>query len=63
MKDSKEFAEENILFEGNSEYQDVMVFQSVTYGKVLVLENVIQLTEKGGCAYHEMIAHLPLLLP
>jgi len=51
---------EKILVEGKSEYQDLMVFQSVTYGKALVLDGVIQLTEKDECAYQEMITHLPL---
>ncbi|XP_054808143.1 spermidine synthase [Prosopis cineraria] len=51
---------EKILFKGKSDYQDVMVFQSSTYGKVLVLDGVIQLTERDECAYQEMIAHLPL---
>ncbi|XP_023536704.1 spermidine synthase 1-like [Cucurbita pepo subsp. pepo] len=51
---------EKILFRGNSDYQDVMVFQSSTYGKVLVLDGVIQLTERDECAYQETIAHLPL---
>ncbi|KAF3945471.1 hypothetical protein ACB098_03G150800 [Castanea mollissima] len=51
---------EKILFQGNSEYQKVMVFQSSTYGKVLVLDGVIQLTERDECAYQEMIVHLPL---
>ncbi|KAL8121215.1 hypothetical protein AgCh_018098 [Apium graveolens] len=37
-----------------------MVFQSATYGKVLVLDGVIQLTERDECAYQEMITHLPL---
>ncbi|KAF7829371.1 spermidine synthase 1 [Senna tora] len=51
---------ENILFQGNSDFQNVMVFQSSTYGKVLVLDGVIQLTERDECAYQEMITHLPL---
>ncbi|KAL2569126.1 hypothetical protein AAZV13_18G109600 [Glycine max] len=51
---------EKILFQGKSEYQNVMVFQSSTYGKVLVLDGVIQLTERDECAYQEMITHLPL---
>ncbi|XP_021891932.1 spermidine synthase-like [Carica papaya] len=51
---------EKILFQGRSEYQDVMVFQSSTYGKVLVLDGVIQLTERDECSYQEMITHLPL---
>nr|DAD34625.1 TPA_asm: hypothetical protein HUJ06_005265 [Nelumbo nucifera] len=51
---------EKILFQGKSEYQNVMIFQSSTYGKVLVLDGVIQLTERDECAYQEMITHLPL---
>lgn len=34
--------------------------QSSSYGKVLVLDGIVQLTEKDECAYQEMIAHLPL---
>ncbi|CAH9071245.1 unnamed protein product [Cuscuta europaea] len=51
---------EKILFQGKSDYQNLMVFQSATYGKVLVLDGVIQLTERDECAYQEMITHLPL---
>ncbi|KAM7269560.1 hypothetical protein ACFE04_025057 [Oxalis oulophora] len=51
---------EKVLFKGKSDYQDVMVFQSATYGKVLILDGVIQLTERDECAYQEMITHLPL---
>ncbi|XVF16454.1 hypothetical protein REPUB_Repub10bG0032000 [Reevesia pubescens] len=51
---------EKILFQGKSDYQNVLVFQSATYGKVLVLDGVIQLTERDECAYQEMITHLPL---
>lgn len=36
------------------------MFQSATYGKVLVLDGVIQITERDECAYQEMITHLPL---
>jgi spermidine synthase len=38
----------------------VLVFQSSSYGKVLVLDGVIQVTEKDEMAYQEMIAHIPL---
>lgn len=51
---------EKILFQGKSKYQDVLVFQSSTYGKVLVLDGVIQVTDRDECAYQEMITHLPL---
>lgn len=51
---------EEILFKGKSEFQEVLVFKSASYGKVLVLDGIVQLTEKDECAYQEMIAHLPL---
>ncbi|KAK4838605.1 hypothetical protein QYF36_015018 [Acer negundo] len=50
----------NILFKGKSEYQEVLVFESEAYGNVLVLDGIVQLTEKDECAYQEMITHLPL---
>ncbi|KAJ9552951.1 hypothetical protein OSB04_016996 [Centaurea solstitialis] len=34
--------------------------RSASYGKVLVLDGILQLSEKDECAYQEMIAHLPL---
>ena len=49
-----------VLFKGKSDFQDVMVFQSQTYGKVLILDGVIQCTERDEFSYQEMIAHLPL---
>ncbi|XP_057950438.1 spermine synthase isoform X2 [Malania oleifera] len=51
---------ENILYKRRSEYQEILVFESSAYGKVLVLDGIVQLTEKDECAYQEMIAHLPL---
>ncbi|PWZ20479.1 Spermine synthase [Zea mays] len=51
---------ENILYQGKSPYQEVLVFESSTYGKVLVLDGIVQLTDKDECGYQEMITHLPL---
>ncbi|KAL4557012.1 hypothetical protein LXL04_035182 [Taraxacum kok-saghyz] len=51
---------QRILFKEKSEYQEVLVFESLTYGKVLVLDGILQLTERDEFAYQEMIAHLPL---
>ncbi|KAM3274585.1 hypothetical protein ACQJBY_043565 [Aegilops geniculata] len=51
---------EKILFQGKSPYQEVLIFESLTYGKVLVLDGIVQLTDKDECAYQEMITHLPL---
>jgi len=51
---------EEILFQGKSKYQDILVFQSKSYGRVLVLDGVIQITERDEFSYQEMMAHLPL---
>lgn len=36
------------------------MLKSKTWGKVLVLDGVIQLTERDEFSYHESMAHLPL---
>ncbi|KAL4223263.1 Mannan-binding lectin serine protease [Mactra antiquata] len=51
---------DKILFEEKSNYQDIIVFKSTTFGNVLVLDGCIQCTERDECCYQEMIAHLPL---
>ncbi|GAQ81179.1 spermidine synthase [Klebsormidium nitens] len=51
---------DKILFEDRSDFQDVVVFESSTWGRVLVLDGVIQLTQRDEASYQEMIAHLPL---
>ncbi|KAH3662404.1 hypothetical protein OGAPHI_005656 [Ogataea philodendri] len=49
-----------VLYSKKSKYQDVLVFESSNYGNVLVLDGVIQATERDEFAYQEMIAHLAL---
>uniref|UniRef100_A0AAY4BPL5 Spermidine synthase n=1 Tax=Denticeps clupeoides TaxID=299321 RepID=A0AAY4BPL5_9TELE len=51
---------EEVLYHQKSQFQDVMVFKSKTYGNVLVLDGVIQCTERDEFSYQEMIANLPL---
>ncbi|ORX83761.1 spermidine synthase-like protein [Basidiobolus meristosporus CBS 931.73] len=50
-----------VLHHEKSLYQDVLVFQSKNYGNVLVLDGVIQATERDEFSYQEMITHLPLM--
>lgn len=51
---------DEILHHSQSDFQDILLFRSKTYGVVLVLDGVIQCTERDEFAYQEMIAHLPL---
>lgn len=50
----------NVLDHHRSDFQDILVFESANHGKVLVLDGVIQVTERDEHAYQEMIAHIPL---
>lgn len=51
---------EDILFEGKSDYQNVVVFKSKNYGNVLALDGVIQCTERDEFSYQEMLTHIPM---
>ncbi|KAB1268396.1 Spermidine synthase [Camelus dromedarius] len=51
---------EQLLHHQRSRYQDILVFRSKSYGNVLVLDGVIQCTERDEFSYQEMIANLPL---
>lgn len=49
-----------VLLHKKTDFQDLLVFESATWGKVLVLDGVIQITERDEMSYQEMMAHLPL---
>lgn len=49
-----------VLHHEKSKYQDVLIFESETYGTVLVLDNAIQVTERDEFSYQEMITHLAM---
>ncbi|MGH7154480.1 MAG: polyamine aminopropyltransferase [Acetobacteraceae bacterium] len=44
-----------------SAYQDIVIFESESHGRVMVLDGVIQITEADEFIYQEMLAHVPLL--
>ena len=44
-----------------SDFQDIVIFESSSHGKVMVLDGVIQITEADEFVYQEMLAHVPLL--
>ena len=49
-----------VVHHEKSKYQDVLIFESSDHGMVLVLDNVIQCTERDEFSYQEMITHLAL---
>lgn len=48
------------LYSNRSRYQQIDVFDSYDYGRVLVLDDCIMFTERDEFIYHESIAHIPL---
>lgn len=44
-----------------SPFQDIVIFESSSHGRVMVLDGVIQITEADEFVYQEMLAHVPLL--
>ena len=44
-----------------SDFQDIVIFESFSHGRVMVLDGCIQITERDEFVYQEMLAHVPLL--
>lgn len=51
---------DGILHSSQSDFQKIEVVQSLDFGRMLVLDGVINLTERDEFVYHEMLAHIPL---
>eukprot|EP00794_Sanderia_malayensis_P006271 gene6271-6992_t len=51
---------DRVLYRGRSKYQDILVFDSATSGRILVLDGLIQLTAKDEFAYHETLSFTAL---
>ncbi|KAG5366972.1 Spermidine synthase [Yarrowia sp. B02] len=52
---------DEVLHVSQSEFQDVLVFRSTEYGNVLVLDGVVQVSERDEFAYQEMICHVAMM--
>lgn len=50
----------DIIFDQMSDFQHVMIVDSYNFGKMLVLDGIVQTTSKDGHIYNEMITHVPL---
>ncbi len=50
-----------VLHEVKTEHQHLVIFENTTWGRVLMLDGVCQLTTSDEFVYHEMMAHVPLM--
>jgi spermidine synthase len=52
---------ERVLVQQHTGLQEVLVFENPTLGRVLVLDGVIQASERDEFIYHEMLIHVPIM--
>jgi len=55
------FAMTKVVFRQRTEHQDLIIFENPTFGRVLALDSIVQVTERDEHVYHEMMTHVPIL--
>ncbi len=48
------------IYHGESEYQTLDILDTFDFGRMLLLDGMVMLTERDEFVYHEMLAHVPL---
>ena len=51
---------DRVLFDSETEHQRLIIFENADFGRVMMLDSIVQLTTKDEFVYHEMMAHVPL---
>lgn len=52
---------ESILYREQTDLQDLVIYQTSDWGRVLALDGIIQVCERDEFIYHEMLTHVPML--
>ncbi len=50
-----------VLFDSRTEHQRLVIAESVSFGTLVMLDGVTQLTTADEYVYHEMLSHVPIL--
>ena len=50
-----------VLADEHTKYQHLQFVEAEFFGKTMILDGIIQLTERDNMGYHEMIVHVPML--
>jgi spermidine synthase len=50
-----------ILADEQTQFQHLQFVETEFFGKAMILDGIIQLTERDNSGYHEMIVHVPML--
>ena len=54
--------EATLLYDSETEHQRLRVFRNPTFGRILTLDGVVQVTEADEFIYHEMLTHTPIVM-
>jgi spermidine synthase len=54
------FEASNLVFEEISEFQKIVVFDNENYGRILMIDDIVQLSTRDEFIYHEMMSHMAL---
>ncbi len=54
------FEVSNLVYEEKSEFQDIVVFDNKNYDRILMIDNIVQLSTRDEFIYHEMMSHVAL---
>ena len=52
---------DSVLCERDTGHQRLAIFETALFGRALMLDDIVQTTERDEFVYHEMIVHVPLL--
>ena len=51
---------QGVLYSGGTKDHEIAILESAYFGRMLAIDNVVQLTERDEHFYHEMLVHVPL---
>lgn len=52
---------DRVIEQEKTQLQDLVIFENERFGRVLALDGIVQTTSADEFAYHEMLAHVPLI--
>ncbi|WAI18628.1 MAG: polyamine aminopropyltransferase [Buchnera aphidicola (Acyrthosiphon caraganae)] len=54
------FLIEELLHQEKTSHHKVMIFKNSIFGRVMVIDDIVQTTERDEFIYHEMLTHVPI---
>src|ERR1700760_4346911 len=49
-----------VLVDEKSQFQQIRIFDTVANGRVMTLDDIVQITDRDESAYADMLTHLPM---